>query len=143
MISIHEKDELVTEARLLQLEMRETEQRLKRRSIDSPIDAVVVERLFSPGEYVHEDPILRLAQIDPLRVEVAIPIRLYGKVRVGMVGKVTWEVAGLGSHDATVTVVDPVVDAASGTIGIRLELPNPDYRLPAGTQCTVTFPLEQ
>jgi multidrug efflux pump subunit AcrA (membrane-fusion protein) len=40
-----------------------------------------------------------------------------------------------------VTVVDPVVDAASGTIGIRLELPNPGHRLPAGTKCEVRFPI--
>src|SRR5712691_2906004 len=30
------------------------------------------------------------------------------------------------------TVVDRVVDAASGLFGVRLELPNRDYRLPAG-----------
>ncbi len=40
---------------------------------------------------------------------------------------------------ARVVVVDPVVDAASGTVGIRLELPNPNYRLPAGLKCKVQF----
>ena len=40
---------------------------------------------------------------------------------------------------ARVTVVDRVVDAASGTFGVRLELPNPDYRLPAGLKCKVRF----
>ena len=30
--------------------------------------------------------------------------------------------------------------AASGTFGIRLQLPNPDYRLPAGLKCKVIFP---
>jgi hypothetical protein len=34
--------------------------------------------------------------------------------------------------EATVTVVNPVVDAASGTFGIRLELPDRDHGLPAG-----------
>jgi membrane fusion protein (multidrug efflux system) len=38
-----------------------------------------------------------------------------------------------------VTVVDKVVDAASGTFGVRLELPNPDLKLPAGLKCTVRF----
>jgi hypothetical protein len=32
-----------------------------------------------------------------------------------------------------------VVDAASGTLGVRLELPNPGYRLPAGLKCKVRF----
>jgi hypothetical protein len=37
-------------------------------------------------------------------------------------------------------VVDKVFDAASATIGVRLELPNPDYALPAGLKCEVRFP---
>jgi hypothetical protein len=35
--------------------------------------------------------------------------------------------------------VDQVFDAASGTIGVRLELPNPELRLPAGIHCRVHF----
>jgi hypothetical protein len=38
-----------------------------------------------------------------------------------------------------VTVVDRVVDAASGTFGVRLELPNPDYKLPGGLKCDIRF----
>ena len=45
-----------------------------------------------------------------------------------------------GTHTARVKVVDPVIDAASGTFGVRLELPNPNYRLPAGLKCKVRFP---
>jgi hypothetical protein len=36
--------------------------------------------------------------------------------------------------------VDRVVDAASGTFGVRLQLPNPGYRLPAGLKCEIRFP---
>jgi len=140
MVSIHEKDEMETEAELLALEVREAEERLKIRVVESPLHGVVVRRHKSPGEYVNEEPILELAQVDPLRVEVVVPITLFGKVRTGMTGQVQWEdpLGGL-RRTGKVTVVDPVVDAASGTIGIRLEIPNPDHRLPAGTKCWVTF----
>ena len=40
---------------------------------------------------------------------------------------------------ATVTVVDRVLDAASGTFGVRLALPNPDLLLPAGIRCKISF----
>jgi multidrug efflux pump subunit AcrA (membrane-fusion protein) len=100
---------------------------------------VVVERLFSPGEFVNEDVILRLAQVDPLRIEVAVPGSLWGQIQVGSTGQVEWEAPVKGVYTARVTVVDPVIDAASGTLGIRLELPNPKHRLPAGTRCWVTF----
>jgi hypothetical protein len=44
-----------------------------------------------------------------------------------------------GSYSATVAVVDQVFDAGSGTFGIRLALPNPDQRLPAGLRCRAAF----
>ena len=44
-----------------------------------------------------------------------------------------------GSYRSTVAIVDRIIDPASGTFGVRLELPNPDYRLPSGLKCTVRF----
>jgi len=44
-----------------------------------------------------------------------------------------------GPRQARVVIVDHVVDAASATFGIRLELPNPDNRIPAGIRCRVRF----
>ena len=42
-------------------------------------------------------------------------------------------------HVASVTLVDRVIDAASGTFGARLELPNPDHSIPGGLHCQVHF----
>jgi len=42
-------------------------------------------------------------------------------------------------YSAAVGIVDRVIDPASNTFGVRLELPNPDYRLPVGLKCTVRF----
>ena len=44
-----------------------------------------------------------------------------------------------GIYTATTTVVDQVLDAASNTFGVRLALPNPGLRLPAGIRCKVSF----
>jgi hypothetical protein len=45
-----------------------------------------------------------------------------------------------GTFPARVIIVDRVVDAASSTFGIRLELRNPGNRIPAGIRCKVKFP---
>jgi hypothetical protein len=37
-------------------------------------------------------------------------------------------------------VIDRVFDAASGTLGVRLELPNRQQKLPAGVRCKARFP---
>ncbi len=113
---------------------------LERRMIRSPVDGVVVEVTISPGEYAYEQaPVMTIAQIDPLNVEVYVPIERYGTVKTGVPGKVQPQAPVGGQYQAQVTVVDRVFDAASGTFGVRLELPNPDYELPAGVRCTVRF----
>jgi hypothetical protein len=60
-------------------------------------------------------------------------------VKVGDVADVLPDPPVGGSYAAKVTVVDPVLDAASMTIGVRLELPNPALKQRAGVHCRVKF----
>ncbi len=124
------------------LELERAEEVLDLRSIVSPINGVVVERLKSPGEFVEEQPVVKLAQIDPLNVEVIAPIAYLGKIKTGMKATVFPEKPVGGKYKAEVKIVDSVVDAASGTFGIRLELPNPKHKVVAGLKCGVKFPLK-
>lgn len=122
------------------LEVRQAEEVLKQRTLRSPIDGVVVERLLVPGEYRNEQsPILTLAQIDPLRVEVFVPTANFGRIHTGSKATVRPEDPIGGAYTATTTVVDQVHDAASSTFGVRLVLPNPELRLPAGIRCKILF----
>ena len=125
--------------RLADLELNRTTAEIALRTMKSPINGVVVERYMHPGEFPKQERILKLAQIDPLRVEAYAPVALLGKISVGMQAVVKPEELVKGELPAKVTVVDKVVDAASGTFGVRLELPNPDLKLPAGLRCTVRF----
>jgi RND family efflux transporter MFP subunit len=125
--------------KLAKLDLRRAEALLERRTTRSPIDGVVVRRILNPGEYADPLDLLELAQIDPLRVEAFAPVAMLGRVRVDMLGDVSLEEPVGGEHEAKVVVVDPVVDAASGTFGVRLELSNRDHRLPAGLKCHVVF----
>ena len=109
------------------------------RTITSPLTGVVVERFMSAGERIEEKPIVRIAQVDPLRVEVILPASQYGKVAVGASAKVYPELPSASVHSARVTIVDRVVDAASNTFRIRLEMSNPGLGLPAGLRCKVEF----
>jgi RND family efflux transporter MFP subunit len=125
---------------IAQLEVNHAKEILKQRTLRSPIDGVVVERLLLPGEYQNEQsPIMTLAQINKLRVEVFVPTAYYGQIRNATEAHVRPEKPIGGDYVATVTVVDRVLDAASGTFGVRLALPNPDLRLPAGIRCKVRF----
>lgn len=127
---------------LAQLEARRSTEVLALRTLRSPFDGVVVEKLQSAGEMATTNinqPILKLARIDPLHVEVVLPVSEYGKIRTGMKGMVVPEKPIQGQYEARVKVVDRTVDAASGTFGARLELPNPRAEIPAGVKCRVKF----
>ena len=134
-----ELDEANINLQLAQLELARASEVLKQRTIRSPIDGVVVARALGPGEYAFDQGhLVTVSQIDPLNVEVYLPLSQFGRIRLGTSAQVYPEVGG--EYGAIVTIVDQVFDAASGTIGIRLELPNPYYALPAGLKCQIRFP---
>ncbi|HEX9391214.1 MAG TPA: efflux RND transporter periplasmic adaptor subunit [Usitatibacteraceae bacterium] len=116
---------------------------LNRRTLRSPFNGVVMDRMLNPGDLAEagtgRKAMLRLAQVEPLRVEVVLPLDAHNKVKIGSAATVFPEGLG-GSYPATVRVVDSVFDSASGTFGVRLELPNPKGVLPAGIGCRVEFP---
>ena len=110
---------------------------------DGTIEGVVVARMHNAGEYIEDQPLMRIVRLDPLHVEAILPMRLFGKVKPGMKAKVVPELnEGMG-HEATVVLVDAMGDAASGTFGARLELPNPDEGLPAGLKCRMQLQAEE
>ena len=128
-------------SQIAKLDLARTVELLNQRTIRSPIDGVVTERTLGPGEYAFDQShLITVSQINPLNVEVYVPLTQYGKVNVGMKGEVYPESPVGGKYLATVTIVDQVFDAASGTIGVRLELPNPNYAIPGGLKCDVRFP---
>lgn len=139
LISIHEKDEMDTEVTIAKLELREAQEELKRRTIKSPIHGVVVEREADPGEYVGVDPIFTVVNLDPLNVEVIVPMEYFGRIDKGTQGEVYPEEPVGGSYPAKVSIIDQVIDPASGTFRVRLVLANKGYGLPAGLKCRVRF----
>ena len=138
-ITLSEKEQADHEAALNQLEVEHAQANLELRKIRSPIDGVVADRYLMPGEYIEDKPILKLAQLNPLRVEVVAPVTYFGRIKKGVHAQVKTEYGSFENLVAEVVVVDKVVDAASGTFGIRLELQNEDNQVPGGLKCTVRF----
>jgi RND family efflux transporter MFP subunit len=127
--------------KLAQLEVERTQEMLALRTIRSPIDGLVVQRLVKAGEFAAtnlKEPILKLAEVDPLHVEVVLPAAMYGKIKRGDRAEISPETPAIKAT-ARVSVVDRVMDAASGTFGVRLDLPNPGNQIPAGAKCKARF----
>ena len=152
-VSQYEKDKADTEVALAQIELNKAREKkriaqanlelaqtqLALRTIHSPIDGIVVDRYVMVGESVTEKSILKLAKINPLRVELIAPTEYFGLIEKGMEVEIYPEQPANQAFEATVTIVDQLIDPASGSFTVRMELPNPDDKLVGGVNCLASF----
>ena len=129
----------------------EAELALDRMKLRSEIAGRVEHVFLRQGESADAlQKVIRVVQIDPLWVDVSVPMAYAGRVKaaadeaarrnpapeamaqVRFGGKAGKPLAGVIIFKAA------VADAASETLRLRIELPNPDG-LPAGQRCWVTF----
>ena len=156
LIALQERDEAEAELRQAEAELvsaneardqaaieyKQQVSLLALRSIRSPVDGVVVDRIVNPGEVAEaggKKPLLKLAQLDPLKVRVMLPMTLFGKTRPGTVVELIPENATSVRYKAVVRQTDKVLDAASGTHVVILDLPNRALEIPAGVKCKATL----
>jgi len=127
--------------KLRALEVERSQAILDRRVIRSTIDGVVVQRHKNAGEYIDNDSVYRVAQLDPLHVEVIVPIEYLGALEAGMHAGVALNAPGYENKvlNAEIRRIDAVADPASATYGVRLILENPDFVIPSGVRCEVDF----
>ena len=152
-VSLFEKDKAETEVSLAEIELIKAKEKkniarlgleqakaeLALRTIKSPIDGIIVDSYTQVGESVADRPIMKLAQIDPLRVELIAPTEYFGLFKKDMKVTIHPERPANKSFQATITVVDQLIDPASGSFTVRMALPNSDDRLVGGVNCIARF----
>ena len=122
------------------LEMEKSQ--LALRTIRSPIDGIVVDRYAMVGESVEARSILKLAKVNPLKVELIAPTEYFGLIDKGMEVDIYPERPANRIFKATVTIVDKLIDPASGSFTVRMSLPNPKDLLVGGVNCIARFSFE-
>ena len=132
----HERDEIETELLIAQSELRIKQQELLLRKVHSPINGVVVNRFNNKGEYVNSEPIMSLATLDPLHVDLLLVASYFGQIAVKQELLIKPESDIIGAQTAKVFIVDPLIDSASGTFRVQLVMSNPGNKIPAGIRCS-------
>ncbi|NNE63896.1 MAG: efflux RND transporter periplasmic adaptor subunit, partial [Gammaproteobacteria bacterium] len=120
---------------LAELNLGKAQAELALRTIKSPIDGIIIDTYIKIGESVSNRPIMKLAQINPLRVELIAPTEYFGLIDRDMEVEIYPERPAGKMFKATVTVVDQLIDPASGSFTIRMSLPNPGEELIGGVNC--------
>ncbi len=122
-----------------QLNLKKVQSELALRTLKSPIDGIIIDNYVQIGESVANRPIMKLAQINPLRVELIAPTEYFGLIEKDMKVEIYPEYPANRAFKATVAVVDQLIDSASGSFTVRMVLPNPEEELIGGVNCVARF----
>jgi len=113
--------------------LAQTEELLARRTVTSPFDGVVTERLRSVGEAVDEFvPVLTIVDIDKLYFEAFLPAALVNAIKEGQSLEIEVPLFPGETFNGVVEMVSPVVNPASSEFKIKVAIDNTSGRLSSG-----------
>ncbi len=120
------------QVRQAEAELRELNIRLGHTQIFAPIHARVAHRYVDVGALVSPSiPIVRLVNLDTMVTAASVPEREVGKLRVGNRATVRVDAFGSQSFQGRVARISPVLDAATRSANIEIEIANPGGLLKA------------
>jgi len=123
-----------------QLKYDQTRIEVDRMRLESPIPGKVEKLFVKPGESADAlAQVVRVVKIDPLWIEVPVPLADARKLKVARAAQVRFPDNPEQPAAGKVIHIGAVADAASDTLTVRVELPNPTGR-PAGERVGVSFP---
>ena len=116
---------------------------VEKMSLKSPIDGRIEKIQVETGESVNAlADVVRVVQIDPLWIDVPVPLSKARALDSGKTVKVEFPDPGKVSVEGIIIYVAAVADAASSTLRVRIEVPNKSNR-PAGEHVEVIFTTSQ
>jgi RND family efflux transporter MFP subunit len=120
---------------------QEQEVRVGNMQLKSPIDGRIEKIEIEVGESVNAlADAIRVVRTDPLWIDAPVPLQEGVRLKPGLAARVRIAGAGPGAEplEGRVVFVAAVADAASGTLRVRIEVPNPAGR-PAGEHVLISF----
>lgn len=111
------------------------------RTVRSPIDGFVTKIFKDIGEFVAptEPVVMTVVQLNPLLVTFSVPVTEADSLKVKQT--VSLRLDGKRSNvEGQVEMISPVINAESQTVQIKVQLPNPGYKLRSGSKCVLVLP---
>ena len=131
----------LSDAQITELQTTKKPQRTV--TITSPMDGIVMEKMFVSGQSVDDGmKLYRLADLGTVWLLTQITEQDLPLVKRGQAGEVTFGGLPGQKFSGHVTHLHPMVDERSHTAEARLEFPNPDLALKPGMTATVELRVE-
>jgi membrane fusion protein (multidrug efflux system) len=127
---------------LAQLQSEMAAEQVRLRTITSPLDGLVVEKMHEVGEAVTSAmPIFRIVDISRIYVQFFIKVEDLSKFQVGQKLAARFPLLNAGQpFSGEIDFIDPRVDAASGLLRVKVLIANPNQLIKAGMRGEVTLP---
>lgn len=127
--------------RLKTLEYERIRVQIARRTVVAPSAGVVTEVLKQEGEFTApNDPnLVILVQLDPLYATFDLAREEAARLEVDQAAEVQLQETG-DRCQGVVEHIAPVIDAESGTVAVKIRLPNSDGQLQSGQPCSLIVP---
>ena len=132
-ISEKDADDLDLKLRNARVTLEESKYNLSQTRITAPFSGRVTARTINLGETVTPGrECFRLEDFDPLLARIYFPERELSRVQVGQPAQLTLDAMPGREFQARVSLVNPVVDRANGTVKVTLEVRDPGRVLRPG-----------
>lgn len=123
-------------------ELNELKIRLEQMRILSPMDGQIAERFVDAGAVISPaTPIARVVNLSTMITRANVPEREVSKLRIGNRALVRVDAFGERVFEGKVTRIGPVLDAATRSALVEVEIPNQDIGLRAEMFARVTLDL--
>lgn len=123
---LYEMEALKASFNLAKLELSYTE-------IRAPIDGVIADRLIKVGNTLPVDaPAFQVTSLEPLIAYLHVPEREYRNLAAGQAATLQVDALSNVTFEGIVARISPVIDPATGTFKVTIELEDPTRRLRPG-----------
>ena len=127
------RDEAEAELRANEAKLVLAQAMLDKTVIAAPFDGVLGLRSVSVGQYLEPgDPIFKLEQIDPLKLDFRVPEVQFTRIHIGQAINVRVDAFPDETITGTLYAIDPLVDENGRSVVIRARIPNESGRLRPG-----------
>ena len=130
-----ERDLAEARVQRAQATLERAEQDLKDSIITAPFDGFIVEKMMNEGEMATTMPpsnIFHLVDTSTVKIECGVNEEKRRSIKVGKEVVIELDAYSGEVFTGTITVVNPKVDPNSRTFKIKIEFPNPGFKLESG-----------
>ena len=106
-----------------QARLRAATIQLEYTEIPSPIDGVITERLVEVGDRVNgNEEVFSVEEFPPLWARIFVPERDFPQLKVAQKAQVRVDTFPDQNFEAAIKMINPTIDASSGTVKVTLEM---------------------